>query len=287
MILNSQLQQILSKAVGDSVVINSSEPMGGGLINDAFKIITDKGNFFLKTNTQFPGMFEKEALGLGLLADANVISTPEVVSWDDNADFPFLLLKFIEQGYENNLFWETFGKQLASLHKKTSSFFGLDYDNYIGSLVQSNEKHDNWLDFFIIERLDKQLKLARDNNLVNKQIVSMFERYYNKVGTIFPMEKPALLHGDLWSGNFLVDTDGMPVIIDPAVYFGHREMDLAMTKLFGGFSNRFYESYNKHFELEPGWEERVPYCNLYPLMVHVNLFGGNYVHSVASIISKF
>ena len=180
-----------------------------------------------------------------------------------------------------------FGKQLAQLHQNTNTSFGLEESNYIGSLLQQNNLHNNWIDFFINERLKPQIKLARDNGKIDLSTITKFERLYTKLDEIFPEEPPALLHGDLWSGNFMVDEKGGPVIIDPAVYFGHREMDIAMTKLFGGFNQQLYQSYNEHFPLEKGWEQRVDICNLYPLMVHVNLFGGGYLEQVKSILNKF
>jgi fructosamine-3-kinase len=141
------------------------------------------------------------------------------------------------------------------------------------------------LDFFIEERLEKQLKLALSSGKMINSDADLFQRLYSRLD-IIPIEAPSLLHGDLWSGNFMTNADGMPCLIDPAVYFGHREMDLAMTKLFGGFDDEFYEAYNESFPLAAGFEERIDIHNLYPLMVHVNLFGGGYVQQVRGILKK-
>ena len=154
-------------------------------------------------------------------------------------------------------------------------------------MYQQNNSHTNWTDFFIQERLQIQIKLARDHHQIESTTISKFEKLYHRLDDIFPKEQPALLHGDLWSGNFMVDEKGAPVIMDPAVYYGHREMDIAMTKLFGGFDNQFYDAYNAHFQLEKGWKSRIDICNLYPLLVHVNLFGGSYLQQVKNIITKF
>jgi len=154
-------------------------------------------------------------------------------------------------------------------------------------LLCNNHKHNSWTDFFREERLEKQVRLARNNDIIDKRVVSAFDNFYAKLDNVFPKEPPALLHGDLWAGNFMVNEVGAPVVIDPAVYYGNREMDLGMTTLFGGFDRQFYISYNNYFPLENGWEKRLDYCNLYPLMVHVNLFGGSYVSSVLSILKKF
>jgi len=131
------------------------------------------------------------------------------------------------------------------------------------------------------------VKMARDHGNAGSDTVRAFDRFYRKLDEIFPVEAPSLIHGDLWNGNYMVNENGEAVIIDPAVYYGHREMDLGMSKLFGGFSAGFYEAYNQQYPLEKDWKERLDYCNLYPLMVHVNLFGGGYLNSVKSILRNF
>ena len=289
MSLKTEIEKILSKFIGDSVSINDFSPVGGGSINETFKLNTTAGSFFVKKNSAslYPHMFQKEAKGLKILSDTNGIIIPEVIGVGESGDESFLILKFIDGGLKNSSFWEDFGQKLATLHKNTDEYFGLNHDNYIGSLKQYNCKHSSWSDFFREERLEKQVRLARNNGKIDKVSVGAFDRFYAKLDNIFPTEPPALLHGDLWGGNFMVNEVGSPVIIDPAVYYGHREMDLGMSQLFGGFDSQFYISYNKYYPLENGWEERLHYCNLYPLMVHVNLFGGSYIQSVKSVLHKF
>ena len=281
--------QSLEKALGTPVELISTSPVGGGDINEAFRFDTSEGLFFVKKNSasRFPGMFEKEARGLQLLADAKEIPVPKVISHDEVNDTSYLILKFIEGSRKAAGFWDDFGRRLALLHKHSSDYFGLDHNNYIGSLVQSNRKHLSWTDFFREERLNAQVKLARNTGKLDKGVVSSFERFYNKLDEIFPVEPPALVHGDLWGGNFMVNENGVAVIIDPAIYYGNREMDIGMSMLFGGFSNEFYELYNQHYPLQPEWRNRIEYCNLYPLMVHVNLFGGGYLNSVNTILRQF
>ena len=143
------------------------------------------------------------------------------------------------------------------------------------------------MEFFIEGRLEKQIALAKNSGAIDSATVQQFNRLYNKLPEIIPEEKPSLIHGDLWNGNFMTGADGKAWLIDPAVYYGHREMDLAMTKLFGGFSTDFYESYNETFPLQKGFNNRVDIHNLYPLLVHVNLFGGGYLHEVKNILSRF
>src|SRR5262249_25664960 len=146
-----------------------------------------------------------------------------------------LILEWIETGKPSGGFWNDFAEKLSLIHRTTSDSFGLDHDNYIGSLFQSNRRSVSWITFFTECRIEPQLKMAIDSKNINPSAVAHFKRLYPKLSEIFPPEKPALLHGDLWSGNFMTGAEGLVRLIDPAVYFGHREMDLAMTKLFGGF----------------------------------------------------
>ncbi|HZI24010.1 MAG TPA: fructosamine kinase family protein, partial [Chryseolinea sp.] len=154
-------------------------------------------------------------------------------------------------------------------------------------LPQFNNQNTSWVNFFIEQRLQVQVNLAIENGVAKADWEKKFAALYNKLPGLIPVEAPSLLHGDLWSGNLITDEKGEPCLIDPAVYYGNREADMAMTKLFGGFSGRFYAAYQEAFPLSPGHEQRVDLYNLYPLMVHVNLFGGSYVHSVESILGAF
>lgn len=283
------LTEILSEKYKSAIEIDEISAVSGGSINETFTISTNTGKFFVKKNSVslYPEMFEKEARGLQILSGKSILKVPEVIATGQSENTAFLILEHIESGKKRSGFWDRFAKGLAQLHKNSADYFGLDHDNYIGSLHQSNAKHNNWIDFFRIERLEKQVKLARDNGRMGKAVVSSFENFYRKLPDIFPIETPALIHGDLWGGNYMVNENDEPVIIDPAVYFGQREMDLGMSQLFGGFDRELYEAYHQYYPLEKGWQERMDYCNLYPLMVHVNLFGGGYLNSVQSILRKF
>ena len=287
--LNNKIEEALSVQLRSTILILSVKSVTGGSINDAYCLVTNNGKYFIKTNqaNRYPNMFEREAKGLALLKNANTIRIPKVILFDEFEATSFLILEYIESTNPQPDFWQNFGKKLAELHQNTNTNFGLDYNNYIGSLHQQNNLHPTWVDFFINERLQPQIKLARDNNEIDSTTILKFENLYKKLDEVFPKEKPALLHGDLWSGNFMSDEKGESVIMDPTVYYGHREMDIAMAKLFGGFDAEFYSSYNEHYPLENGWEQRINVCNLYPLMVHVNLFGGGYLGQVKSILSKF
>ncbi len=270
----------LGNALNTTITVNGESSIVGGCINNAIKINTNKGDFFVKWNTNSKAnMFQTEYNGLKVLKDTNTIRIPNVLCFDDD----FLILEFIPPSNPNNAFWEVFGQKLALMHKQTHSKFGLVFDNYIGSLYQDNTQNKNWTEFFIQNRLQAQLSIGNFSGT----LLSDFDKLFQKLPNLFPNEKPALLHGDLWSGNFLAKNGDTPMLIDPAIYYGNREMDIAMSKLFGGFNSDFYFAYNESLPLENGWEERIQICNLYPLLVHVNLFGGAYINQVKNILSYY
>ena len=280
---------IFEKNRGVKGRIISTRPLSGGDINQAAKVETREGFWFAKWNSAdaFPGMFEAEAKGLELLRRAGELFVPAVVGFGEMQNESMLLLEYVDSKRENPGFWHDFGRSLAAMHKHTEVYFGLDHHNYIGSLPQYNHKKDSWVDFFISCRLEEQIKMARNKGRIDKTTITRFERLYGRLNDFFPQEKPSLLHGDLWSGNFMTSHKGDACIIDPAVYYGHRLMDLGMTKLFGGFSHEFYDAYHNEFPLESNWREAIEIANLYPLMVHVNLFGGGYMGTVNSVLRRF
>lgn len=271
------------------LIVKDSHSVSGGSINSAYKLSTNRGDFFLKLNANTPSdFFEKEAEGLKLLKSANSdLHIPEVIAVGNpaNGEPAFLLMEYIEEGRSGDFF--AFGANLAKLHQNHSDQFGLEGDNYIGSLPQHNSRHSDWISFFSDERITPQLEMAIDSGKLNSDIKSNWERHSAKLNDLLPPTKPSLLHGDLWSGNYLFNTSGEAVLIDPAVYYGHPEMDLAFSKMFGGFSSDFYRGYESVSPLEPGFEERVAVYNLYPLLVHVNLFGGHYTTQAIQLLNKF
>ncbi len=280
---------ILSKNDGEGDEIISIKSLSGGDINRAVRVDTKSGSWFAKWNDDhlFPGMFEAEAKGLMLLKNSGSLYIPYVIGTGKLNHISMLVLEFIKQGRDVVDFMRLFGHNLAVLHNNSAECFGLDHHNYIGSLPQVNTHAPTWIDFFIAHRLEFQIKLARDNGRIDQQTVKMFETMYPSLTDFFPPEKPSLLHGDLWSGNYMVGPQGQACIYDPAVYYGHRLMDIGMSRLFGGFSNDFYEGYNEIFPLEKNWLQGVEIANLYPLMVHLNLFGGGYLSSVNTILKRF
>ncbi len=287
--LKNSVELLLTEKRGSLVQIIESQSIGGGCINEAYSLKTTVGNYFVKYNsaTAFPGMFEKEAGGLKLLADTKTIAIPEVFGSGESGKLAYLLLQHIESGTSGRNFWNEFGSKLADLHRNTSEYFGLEYDNYIGSLAQCNKKHSDFFSFFISQRIEPQLITARNKGAFSQSDMRYFDSFFKTLHNIIPSEKPALIHGDLWSGNFLVTSNGSPCLIDPAVYYGHREADIAMTKLFGAFQPEFYHAYNQALPMEKDWQKRVDIFNLYPLLVHVNLFGGGYAGQVLRIIRQF
>ena len=283
------VQQQIQQSLGQK--IESSQSVSGGSINRAAKVtLSDGKTCFLKWNTTADTrMFAVEEKGLELLKAADTsLRVPEVFATGKTENGTgFLLEEFISEGQSQPDSAEDFGKALAAMHQHHKDRYGLDHNNYIGKLPQSNSWHENWVDFFVEERMQPQLKMATDAGKLGSNTVAHFESMYKQLDSIFPDEAPSLLHGDLWGGNYFFDESGKATIYDPAVYYGHREIELAFTHLFGGFPGSFYDSYEKSYPLESGFSQRKDVYNLYPLLVHTNLFGGSYARQVEGIIKRF
>jgi fructosamine-3-kinase len=234
-------------------------------------------------------MFIKEAHGLQELNKAGVIKIPDVICYGED----YILLEQIEAGNKQKNFSEDFGRKFALLHKFTGKYYGFYEDNYIGSnpqlnISKENEKQD-WANFYFNKRILFQLHLAEETGNSTSELRKSIAVLENKIDEIVVDngEKPSLLHGDLWGGNYLINEKGFACLIDPAVYYGNREADLAMTKLFGGFDLRFYEAYNEAFPLPDGYEYRENIYKLYHVLNHLNLFGGGYYSQAMSLISNY
>jgi len=260
-------------------------PIGGGCVNQTFSAHTARGRmYFAKFHPTPPsGMFEVESKSLQILANANALATPKPVA----ANRHCLLMEFIVAGSPSPNFWRIFGHRLAGLHKIHSGDFGLDFDTWCGTTPQINSPTNDGHAFFAEHRLLMQARLANHNGLFSTSEVDMVERLCAKLRDLIPVQPASLLHGDLWSGNFLIGTNGEPVIFDPATYYGWREAELAMTSLFGGYPTEFYNAYNEHYPMEQGWEERFSLYNLYPILNHLNLFGGGYYHQAQALLAKY
>ncbi|GAB4025936.1 fructosamine kinase family protein [Spirosoma koreense] len=287
----SFFESILFSALGHTVDVIETQFVSGGDINTAARVFSSEGVFFVKWNQfeqhEHSAMFEAEARGLDLLRQTDALQIPQVIGYGQQGGKSYLILEFIESGKPNKAYWEALGQSLAVIHSHTQPKFGLNFDNFIGSLPQQNTLTTNGYDFFFDHRLLPLAGLALYKGLLEKPTYDALLRLRAQLSDLIPNERPALLHGDLWSGNVLVNEDQQPALIDPAVYYGFREAELAFTKLFAGFDDHFYAAYDEAYPLQPGFDERVSLYNLYPLLVHVNLFGSGYVSAVERIVKPF
>lgn len=287
--MDDPLRVLLGRRLGSRVAHERSLP--GGDINDAHALTLEDGRkLFLKTQRRAPaGFFESEALGLDWLRVAAVIRIPRVVAVADETDaVPFLALELLESAPPQKCFDELLGQRLAALHRTWPGAVGLPRDNFIGLLPQSNATTSSWAEFWRARRLEPQLRRCVDAGRASYALRRGFERLFATLPELLgPEEAPARLHGDLWGGNVHVDEAGEPALIDPAVYAGNREVDLAMMRLFGGFSERVFQAYDEAFPLAPEAHERVALYQLYPLLVHANLFGGSYARSVERALTQY
>ena len=247
--------------------------------------------YFLKhLRCSSSGAFDSEELGLNELRKSGAVNVPEVISKGPD----FLLLQWIEVGLSRtSTSMEMLGSQFADLHRYRGKKFGFFEDNLLGASTQSNKPSKNgslnWAVFYAENRLAFQINLAAKNGYATSEMRNLMDNLIRKVPDLISgaEEQPSLLHGDLWSGNYLIDENYIPWLIDPAVYYGHREADLAMTSLFGGFSNIFYSAYKSAYPIVPGYAEREPLYQLYHLLNHLNLFGRGYYGQVISILRRY
>ncbi|MBV6644368.1 MAG: fructosamine kinase family protein [Cyclobacteriaceae bacterium] len=281
-------ESVLFQVIGKPTPIRGLQFVAGGCINNTVKVETESEDYFIKwTEESHQDMFEKEERGISLLSESGFATVPEVLGYGSIHGKSFLVEDFISKSAPSKTFWNDFAQSLAALHTNTQPHFGLDHDNFIGRLRQKNSPYSSWVDFFIQNRLQIQLELCLYNNLIDTSFARRFELLYAQLPGLLPEERPSLLHGDLWSGNFMVGPEGKVYIFDPAVYYGNREIEMAFTRLFGGFDPQFYFSYFDACPVEPGFEERVDIYNLYPLLVHVNLFGTSYLSGIQQTINRY
>ena len=270
--------------------------ISGGCIADA-RVATfeDGSKVFVKCAAGAPEMFRREAEGLRALAAAKAIRVPEVLAVDEQS----LVLEMIRQAPKKRGFAEAFGLDFAMLHRHRGKACGFAHDNFIGSTRQLNQPLDGqweqaaddgstWPEFFMARRLRFQVRLATSEGY-GHELERLLDRAEARIIELLSaaIEVPGILHGDLWSGNFIVDDHGEACLIDPAVYYGHREADLAMTRLFGGFEPAFYNAYAEAWPLAPGHEDRLPIYQLYHVLNHLNLFGGGYFGQSKRILQRY
>jgi fructosamine-3-kinase len=288
-VLDEWVRSELQSIVG---VIGSVEPVGGGCIAHASRISSEGDRFFLKwANGAAGSTFEAEAAGLKALRRAGSrLLIPDVLT-SRNADSlhpGFILMEWVDPGPKREDSWHQLGLGLAEVHRHVQTRFGWTRDNFIGRIQQSNLESENWVDFFRRQRLEFQRGLARELGRWNRSWEPHFDRLCRRLGELIPSHpESSLVHGDLWSGNVLPASGGRASLIDPAVYFGHREVDLGMSELFGGFPDSFYRTYGEAWPLEPGYSDRKDIYNLYHLINHLNHFGQGYAGQVDRVLRRF
>lgn len=270
--LPAALRPQLEMTLGTS--ITSARPLGGGDISEVSVLETARGAFVLKaTRRALPYLYFAEAQGLRLLGRAGNLTVPEVVSHGDGpGGYQYLLLTYLPPAPDTPEAHEALGRGLAALHRHSAVAFGGGGDNYFGSLAQANPETEDAASFYWTARLEPQLRLARPH--LERADLERFTQVQARLKSLVPTEPPALVHGDLWHGNVLFTSRG-PALIDPAAAFSHREVDLALMRLFGGFAPRVFGAYAEAYTPSPGWEERASLWQLYPLLAHVNMSGGS------------
>ena len=269
--------------------IKSITPIAGGDISQAYCLYTATLRFFCKTKNakNAQAMFVEEKIGLEAIDATNTIHVPRIFGTGKVDNTAFLILEYIETQHSSNQTFERFGNELAGLHKVSSDFFGWGSNNFIGSLPQANTKNTHWSNFYVYERLWPQLEYAQKKGLLALSEIPSVKTMLQICSPWLETVRPVLLHGDLWNGNYLISSNGTPYLIDPAVYFGDRRVDMAMTRLFGGFSSEFYNAYDSHFPSPKGEQQYDELYQLYYLLVHLNLFGRSYYPAVQKILGRY
>ena len=288
--MKDELNRLIEPLYGAKV--ESSFATSGGSINQTSVLkLTNGQQVFFKQNSNPPtDFFLAETRGLKLLSQAkNGPRIPKPIAVQSGSRLTFLLLEYIESSTEDENFAERLALSLAELHRMSQEHYGLDHDNYIGSTPQKNTLEKDGIVFFREHRIDFQRQLARRSGLLPVAIDKKLDSLCDGLGKFLNIseEKPALIHGDLWSGNYFPDSEGKPCIFDPAVYYGLREADLAMTELFGRLPQKFYDVYQEVFPMNPGYEKRKDLFNLYHLLNHLNIFGSSYLSSVQQVAKSY
>lgn len=284
---NNLIQAMIHRHLGALAPVKKAIPTNGGCINTTYQVMLDNGHrYFIKLNQhQYANMFAAESAGLQAIRNTDTLQAPAPLGHGTHEHYAYLILEFMDMHSHGN--HRLAGEQLAAMHHHLSPQYGWEQDNTIGSTLQRNTRHKNWINFWQQERLGFQLTLAKHNGYPS----SAYEqglRLQEQVGYFFTEYHPlpSLLHGDLWGGNMAYTADGLPILFDPAVYYGDREADIAMTELFGGFNPDFYAAYNAHWPLDNGYKIRKTLYNLYHILNHFNLFGGGYAGQATRMTQK-
>jgi len=282
----------ISTKLGITFKNSHASSVGGGCINTAFILKSGSTHVFVKLNDAArEDMFAAEAEGLQEIIQSNSLRAPQPLCWGRSQNQSYIAMEYISLAGRQSEAIVQLGRGLAAMHRCTAKLFGWQRDNTIGSTLQPNPQNPDWVNFYKQQRLGFQLKLAEQSGC-HRKLLAKGERLLADLDAFFTSYTPeaSLLHGDLWSGNYAISTTGMPVIFDPAVYFGDREADMAMTELFGGFPSDFYSAYNEAYALDSGYPVRKTLYNLYHILNHYNLFGGGYIgqaeHMIDSLLAE-
>ncbi|MDH5357745.1 MAG: fructosamine kinase family protein [Gammaproteobacteria bacterium] len=284
----SHIVQDIEKATALTLSNYHLSPIAGGCINTAYRLETQQHSFFIKLNQpRLLPMFEAEARGLQEMAELAAVRIPKVICYGQADNHSYLVQEYISLGNLRGQANQLLGKQLAQLHQHQQPYFGWHIDNTIGSTPQHNDREHDWLTFWQQHRLGAQLEFAAKNGFGGR-LQEKGQRLMSELNAFFDnySPTPSLLHGDLWGGNAAADSQGNPIIFDPACYYGDRETDVAMTELFGGFGGEFYSAYQSEYPLDTGYKTRKTLYNLYHILNHVNLFGGGYLAQAESMIEQ-
>lgn len=279
-----EIERSLSATTGGGVHLRSPRSVGGGDINQAYRVESSQGPFFVKLNdADRLDMFAAEAEGLEELSQAESLRIPRPVIWGVAGQQAFLVLEYLEFGGSGSM--AALGEGLAAQHRVTADEFGWYRDNTIGSTQQPNRHSSDWSTFWAEQRLGFQVGLAVARG-AGQRLQERSELLIEALPALMEGRRPeaSLLHGDLWSGNYAYTRAGEPAIFDPAVYYGDREADLAMTELFGGFGREFYAAYQHAWPLDSGYRTRKKLYNLYHILNHYNIFGGGYLGQAQGMI---
>ena len=282
----TEIARTISQATGQEFAIANTNSVSGGCINQGYKISGDNAEYFVKLNDASQiEMFIAEAVGLKQMYATETITVPQPICYGTVDSSSYIVLQWLDLGRGSDRSYREMGRSLAAMHRQgTAERFGWERNNTIGSTPQINTQNDNWADFFAEQRIGYQLKLAKRRGGsfpdTNKVVEAVRDKLTNR------QPEASLVHGDLWSGNAAIASDGSPVILDPATYYGDRETDLAMTELFGGFPAAFYQGYNEAWQLDSGYQQRKSIYNLYHVLNHFNLFGGGYANQAKRIIGQ-
>lgn len=281
--MKSKIEQAV-QTIDSGLSIIGIEPVSGGSISTAYRVRTSEGDFFVKWHEEAPqDFFKQEAAGLDFIRGTEGLYIPKVHTWSKK----YIVMEFVS-GEKNREAEELLGAGIAALHSQTGSFYGLEEDNFIGELPQVNGWEEDWLLFFREKRLKPQLDLARSMGRLTLQRERNAYDIMSRLSEWIPSKgAPVKVHGDLWGGNWIGGPGGIPCVMDPAVFYGDREFDIAFTYLFGGFSDAFYNSYESIYPFSKEFEERKPLYQLYYLLVHLNIFGESYGASVDKVLQHY